>query len=207
MLFATLPIVLSALCLSLASSTVEAAKGPGSARAHARRGVYGQFSVVNPVHLVECEVASLNWTGTKPPYRVGVLVGEDSELYYLGDSNTTEFLWNVDLPANTTVTFYVKGATAKTAYSDPLVIDVGPSENCLAQSNWPAVRTEYGNMTMPSIDSPPVSNMTNATVTAGLGGNAAGAPQATGTNKGDATRATAGLGLLLTAAAALTLVV
>lgn len=34
-------------------------------------------------------------TGTKPPYYVGLLVGdtEDAPLYHLGDSDTTQFLW------------------------------------------------------------------------------------------------------------------
>lgn len=51
----TLPVFAAALVLAFVTgpSQAAAARGPGSARAHGRRNNYGQFSVINPVALVE----------------------------------------------------------------------------------------------------------------------------------------------------------
>jgi len=165
-------------------------------RHHLKRG---GLSVINPTSpLVMCEVTTFRWNGSSPPYSVGVLVGTASTapLYHLGSSSSNSYNWDVSLSPNTTITFAVKASSGQIAYSEKLVIAAGNASTCATSWTPPINSTTTANSTAPA-NSTSTLNGTYASGTSGLG--AAGA--ATTTSKtSDASRLTAGFGLLLAAA-------
>lgn len=117
----------------LAAATFADARNTHRGGNHIRRGT---FAVDTPTLLTTCETTVLSWNGTRGPYQIGVLVGEQESapLEHLGNTSSTSYRWKVDVPAFSTITVAVKGATGLIAYSQKVIVSTGVSTTCLTNS-------------------------------------------------------------------------
>ncbi|WWD16388.1 hypothetical protein CI109_100814 [Kwoniella shandongensis] len=95
-------------------------------------------SVNTPASLVECQPASITFSGGTSPYILAVIPGGQvsaAAIETLSDSlSTSPFTWNVNLAAGTNITLKITDSTGAIGYSAPQVIQAGSSQACLNQT-------------------------------------------------------------------------
>ncbi|KAK8861689.1 hypothetical protein IAR55_002512 [Kwoniella newhampshirensis] len=91
-----------------------------------------------PASLVECQPASLTFSGGTPPYIIAALPGGQVSapaIETLSDSlSSSPYTWNVNLPAGTNITLRITDSTGAIGYSSPLAVQAGSSQACLNQT-------------------------------------------------------------------------
>ncbi|WVW84783.1 hypothetical protein I302_106818 [Kwoniella bestiolae CBS 10118] len=97
----------------------------------------GDITVNTPPSLVQCQPASLSWSGGTGPYIVAVIPGGQptaAALKTISDSESgTSLTWTVDVAANTEITIKLTDSTGAIQYSSPVTIQSG-SDSCLSSS-------------------------------------------------------------------------
>ncbi|PAV19270.1 ser-thr-rich glycosyl-phosphatidyl-inositol-anchored membrane family [Pyrrhoderma noxium] len=102
--------------------------------------------VVNtPANAVQCEPVLLTWSGDSAPFlavRFSVhilpLPGNDIEgapLVDLGEQEGNSVIWEVNVPAGTSVDFVIKDSSGTEAFSAPFTIQPSDDSSCLALRN------------------------------------------------------------------------
>lgn len=87
------------------------------------------FTVNTPTTLIQCQPAQLSWTGGQAPYYPRITKGGSpaDTLKTFSTTSETSLTWNVDIPANTAVTFAVSDSTGASNASAQVTISQGSS--------------------------------------------------------------------------------
>ncbi|OXH40429.1 hypothetical protein J008_01164 [Cryptococcus neoformans] len=101
--------------------------------------VNAALSINTPASLIECQPASLSWTGgSSSPYYLAVLPGGQvsaSAIENIDTVDSTSYTWTVNIASGTNITIRVTDGGGNIAYSSPVVIQQGSSTSCLTSSS------------------------------------------------------------------------
>jgi len=110
--------------------------------------------------LTQCQDATISWSEGTPPYYLVVVDPKDpcgEPIFDLGELSSTVIKWDVDLPENKEIKFYVEDSGPDNeAWSKTLTVGASDDASCLSQSVL-----SYFNMTTPSTASNTASNTSN----------------------------------------------
>jgi len=149
------------LCLALLTAT-------------AAPGVLASFAISDP-QLTQCQNASISWSKGTPPYQLVVVDANDpcgNPIIEFDHLTSTVFDWQIELPENAIVQFYVEDSGDNDAWSRTLTVGASNDASCLSQSVL-----SYFNMTTPSTasntgatsnGSPPTSSSSSGNNSSGL---------------------------------------
>jgi len=145
---------------------------------------YAQAMVNTPANLIECEPASITWSGGTPPYLLTVFPAGNSAtiLQNLGNTNSTSFTWQVNVASGQSVGFAVLDNTGKTGQSAPVPIQAGSSTSCIGQSVSGSAGTTGS--------SAPTSGSSGSTTTGGSSGSTPTTGSSTGSSAASSGSAT-----------------
>ncbi|KAE9400236.1 hypothetical protein BT96DRAFT_993242 [Gymnopus androsaceus JB14] len=154
-------------------------------------GAYAQAMVNTPANLIECEPASITWSGGTPPYLLTYVVcyycvfpagNSATILQNLGNTNSTSFTWQVNVASGQSVGFAVLDNTGKTGQSAPVPIQAGSSTSCIGQSVSGSAGTTGS--------SAPTSGSSGSTTTGGSSGSTPTTGSSTGSSAASSGSAT-----------------
>lgn len=94
----------------------------------------------NPMGVTQCQPVQLTWWGSRPPYTITVVPGEQFDadpLVTLGPTPLHSIIWMVNLPSNEQYNLVISDNGGSYAASIPFTIEPG-SADCLAPSQTPA---------------------------------------------------------------------
>ncbi|KAK8869767.1 hypothetical protein IAR55_000335 [Kwoniella newhampshirensis] len=147
-----------------------------------------QLSVNTPASLIECQPASLSWTGsTSAPYFIAFLPGGQVSapaIEQLQAVQSSPYTWNVNIAANTNITIRVTDGTGAIAYSSPVVIQAGSNSACLSSAAGDASTSAGASATGSAGSS--ASTTGSASRTGSATGSATSAPAATSSSASSA---------------------
>ncbi|CAK9785497.1 hypothetical protein CC85DRAFT_286666 [Cutaneotrichosporon oleaginosum] len=93
------------------------------------------FSITTPPALVACQPSRVSWTGGVPPYILSIIPGGQPGAAALKDLDTNlnvmQYTWNTDVVGGTHLTFKIVDKNGDIAYSAPITVQAGSSDDCL----------------------------------------------------------------------------
>ncbi|GMK59873.1 hypothetical protein CspeluHIS016_0900900 [Cutaneotrichosporon spelunceum] len=93
------------------------------------------FSITTPPALVTCQPSKLSWTGGAPPYILSIIPGGQPGAAVIKDIDTNlnvmQYTWNTDVVGGTHLTFKIVDKDGNIAYSAPITVQAGSSDECL----------------------------------------------------------------------------
>ncbi|WVQ96232.1 hypothetical protein IAU59_003336 [Kwoniella sp. CBS 9459] len=95
----------------------------------------GDITVNTPASVVQCQPASLSWSGGKAPYIVAIIPGGQASAAAISTvddaAQGTSLTWTVDVQAGTSISIKLTDADGNIQYSSPLDVQSGSSDSCL----------------------------------------------------------------------------
>lgn len=92
------------------------------------------MTVNTPASVVQCQPVQLSWSGGTAPYFPSIIPGQQpgaAALKEFASQTGTSLTWNVDLIANTYITFQIRDSTGAVQYSSAVSIQTSSDASCV----------------------------------------------------------------------------
>ncbi|KAM0751472.1 hypothetical protein T439DRAFT_355391 [Meredithblackwellia eburnea MCA 4105] len=136
-------------------------------------------TINTPTSLVECQPASLTWSGGSAPYWVSIVRGNSNGkdiLFQFPSTQSTSVTWIVNMTAGTNVGLGIRDKSGTLNYSDAVTVQNGTSSDCIGKDNSSdnsstdvATTTAKGGKTTAAATTKGVSTSANVTTTSSTG--------------------------------------
>lgn len=130
---------------------------------------------VATVNLTQCQPASLTWVPTGPPYNVIIVPASNpctDPLVDLGDLDTNNYGWVVNITAGSTVMISVLDGNNQEAWSGAMTVQPSDDSSCLTPQNSTPSQSPYSpNNLDPSPTTPTTSSKPPAATVVGAANN------------------------------------
>ncbi|KAF8604200.1 hypothetical protein BDV93DRAFT_522653 [Ceratobasidium sp. AG-I] len=97
----------------------------------------GGFTVATPASVVQCQPASLSWSGGTAPYFPSIIPGSQpgaAALKEFPSTSSTSQVWTVDLAQGTSITIQVRDSSGALQYSSAITIQNSSDASCVNAS-------------------------------------------------------------------------
>ncbi|PCH42255.1 hypothetical protein WOLCODRAFT_89710 [Wolfiporia cocos MD-104 SS10] len=94
-------------------------------------------TIISTTGITECEPVLISWSGGTAPYYLSLVPGTNTgaaPIKNFGEQQSTQYTWNVDVPAGTQFTTVIKDSTGAVAMSDSQTVQSGPDSSCVNSS-------------------------------------------------------------------------